>query len=272
MITATEGGLMTDTGHDYTNLSLEERSGVLHVVLDRPDQLNAMNGPLHRELASLVTTLRGRDDLGAVVLTGRGRAFCAGGDAKWFNQAGVEEVEEMFRDGRTLILDLLDVPVPVIAAVNGPAVGFGATLALFCDVVIADENATFSDPHVHMGVVAGDGGAIIWPLRIGMRAKRLLLTGEPIDAPTAERLGLIDEVVGSGTSVQEATAMAERFAAGPRRALAGTKAAVNQVLRQAVAAGFDLGLQLERDTFASADHREAVAAFTEGRPPRFTGR
>lgn len=256
----------------FAHVALERHDDVLTVTLDRPERRNAVHGPLHRELASLFSALRGARDLGAVVLTGRGRAFCAGGDATWFRQADPADIDEMLADARSLVHDLLEIPVPVIAAVNGPAVGLGATLALFCDVVFADEDATIADPHVRMGVVAGDGGAVVWPLLMGLRAKRYLMTGDSIDATRAAELGLIDEVVPDGRVVEAAQDLARRFAEGPRLAIAGTKSAVNQLVRHAVAAAFETSLVLERETLRSEDHREAVAAFDEGRPPRFTGR
>lgn len=256
---------------DFEHLSLERDGDVLTVVLDRPDQYNAVHGPLHGELSAVVSALRSDRELGAVVVTGRGRAFCAGGDAVWFREAGTDEIDEMFNDGRNLVHDLLEAPMPIIAAVNGPAVGLGATLALFCDVVFADRSAKIGDPHVRMGVAAGDGGAVIWPMLMGLRAKRYLMTGKLIDAARAAELGLIDEVVPDGEAVRAASALAHEFAGGPRLAITATKRSVNQLLRQAVVTAFETSLALERETLRSADHREAIAAFDEGREPRFTG-
>lgn len=264
---------MATVDRTYEHLRTAVTDDVLVVTLDRPERLNAVNGPLHRELAELFAALRQDDSVGAVVLTGAGRAFCAGGDARWFDGASEDEIDTMFDEARRIIHDLVEVRQPVIAAVEGPAVGFGATLALMCDLVIASEAAVFADPHVSMGVVAGDGGAVIWPLLVGLsRAKQYLMTGDELDAAEAERIGLVNQVVPPGEALEAATALARRFADGPRRAIAGTKQTMNQFVRHAVALAFEAGVVLERETMRSQDHREAVQAFAEGRPPRFTGR
>jgi enoyl-CoA hydratase len=257
----------------FQNLRTELTHDVLIVTLDRPQRLNAVDALLHRELAEVFAALRDLDSVGAVVITGAGRAFCAGGDARWFLNASEEDIDRMFVEARHIIHDLIDVQQPVIAAVDGPAVGFGATLALSCDLVIASETAVFADPHVSMGVVAGDGGAVMWPLLVGLsRAKQYLMTGDEMDAVEAERIGLINQVVPPGETLKTATALASRLATGPRRAIAGTKQTLNQFVRQAVALAFETGMALERETMRSSDHREAVVAFREGRSPRFTGR
>ena len=129
-------------------------------------------------------------------MTGKGRAFCAGGDIKWFQDMTPQQLDALFVEARKIIIDMLEVEQPIIAAVNGPATGLGATLALFSDVIFAADNAKIGDPHVRVGVVAGDGGAVIWPWLVGAaRAKEFLMTGDIITAAEAERIGLINRVV-----------------------------------------------------------------------------
>lgn len=255
---------------DYQHLDLQVDDEVLTVRLNRPDQLNAVNGDLHTDLARMVSALRENTSLGAIVVTGAGRAFCAGGDGVWFAGASRQDIDRLFTEARSLVLDMLEIGPPVIAAVNGPAVGLGATLALLCDMTIADERAIFSDPHVLMGVVAGDGGAAIWPALVGMsRAKQYLMTGDKLDAVEAERIGLINEVVPPGSALDAAHGLARRLADGPRKAIAGTKRSVNEVLRLNLLAAFETSLTLEYASMTSDEHREAVAAFADGRAPDF---
>lgn len=261
---------MPNVDHAYKHLDLSCDREVLTVRLHRPESLNAVNGALHTDLAQLFSALRYARDLGAVVLTGSGRAFCAGGDASWFREATEPELELMFSEARSIVYDLMEVGVPVISALNGPAVGFGATLGLLCDVVIAEESAIISDPHVGLGVVAGDGGAAIWPALVGVnRAKEYLMTGDHLTAVAAERIGLVNRVVPDGTALVEAQALARRLANGPRAAIAGTKRAVNRVLRQTLENAFEVSLVLERETMSSVEHREAVTAFAQKRDPDF---
>src|SRR5262249_45818399 len=148
-----------------------------------------------------------------------------------------------------------------IAAINGPAVGLGATLALLCDTIFISDTATVADPHVKVGIVAGDGGAVAWPLAIGpARAKQYLMTGDALTGADAERLGLVNSVVPAGELQAQALAFAERLAAGAPLAVRYTKLAVNQLLKQAMATAFDYSTAMEVLTFASEDHRAALRA------------
>jgi enoyl-CoA hydratase len=253
----------------------ERRDGdVLVVTIDRPgDDLNRVDGELHHALAALFGRLRGERAARAVVLRAEGRAFSAGGDFAWFpalQEPGA--MEDLRRDAKQLIWDLLDVPVPIVVALEGPAVGLAASLALLCDAVFMARSATLVDPHVRVGIVAGDGGTVAWPLAVGpMVAKRHLLTGDPVGAEEAARLGLVTEVVDDGGADAAALAFAHRLAAGAPLAVQYTKQAVNQLVKQALATSFDLATALELATFRSADHAEALAALRERRDPRFEG-
>jgi len=157
--------------------------------------------------------------------------------------------------------------------VNGHAMGLGASIALLCDVILMADSATIGDPHVKVGIVAGDGGVAIWPLALGpARAKQYLLTGDPLDAVEAERIGLVNRVVPAAQLMDEAMALATRLAAGAPLAVRYTKLAVNKLVKDALNIAFDASTALELVTFQSEDHREALAAIAEKRPPRFKGR
>jgi enoyl-CoA hydratase len=175
-----------------------------------------------------------------------------------------ESRDATFREARHIITGILECPKPILAAIEGPAIGLGATLALFCDIKIAGRNATIADPHVNIGVVAGDGGAVIWPWLIGTgRAKYHLMTGDPIKAEEAERIGLIERVVEPGTALAEAHTLAARLAKGHLAAIRGTKISVNKLLHDAVNIVLDTSLALEKETMASAEHKGAVEAFLQ---------
>lgn len=257
----------------YEHLGFDRQDGVLTVRIARPEAKNAVNAALHRELSRVFADIRADTETRAVVLTGEGPAFSAGGDLNWFREMDQGALDALFAEARRIVVDLLEVPQPVIAAVNGPAVGLGATLALFCDVVIAADDAVLGDPHVLVGVVAGDGGAVIWPWLVGVaRAKEYLLTGRNVDAEEALRIGLVNRVVPAGQLEAEAAKLAAKLARAPVRAVQGTKAAVNSILRDTVNLVLDKSLALERECFGTEDHREAVSAFLERRTPQFSGR
>jgi enoyl-CoA hydratase/carnithine racemase len=161
---------------------------------------------------------------------------------------------------------MLEVEVPIVAAVNGVAVGLGATLALFCDVIYASPTARFADTHVNAGVVAGDGGAVIWPLLIGpVRAKHYLMTGEFISAEKAAAMGMINEVIADKNVLDAAIEYAELLASGPKESIVWTKYSVNKIIKQYTHLLLDTSAALEMLTFASPERAEAVAAFAAKR-------
>lgn len=256
----------------YRFLKLAQDGGLLTVSLNRPEAMNAINAGLHTELSTVFAEIAADRSVHAVVLTGEGRGFCGGGDLAWFRDITPAQVDTLFIEARKIIVDLLEVPQPIVAAVNGHAAGLGATLALFCDMVFVADTARISDPHVRVGVAAGDGGAVIWPLLVGpARAKQYLMTGDPLSAAEAERIGLVNAVLPQAEVLAAATAMAKRLAEGPRRAVEATKASVNKLVRDAANLVLDTSLALEKANFFDADHREAIAAFAERREPKFTG-
>ena len=260
---------------ELSTLELERRGQVLRVTIAHPSSpLNAVDEALHHDLTALFARLKREDEARCVLLTGRGRAFSAGGDFAWFPQLREPgRMEALRRDAKQLVWDLLDVEVPIVAALNGHAMGLGASIALLCDVIFMADTATIGDPHVRVGIVAGDGGAAIWPLAVGpARAKQYLLTGDPVSAVEAERIGLVNRVVPAADLDREATAFAERLAAGPPLAVRYTKLAVNKLVKDALNVAFDVSTALELVTFQSEDHQEALAALREKRPPVYKGR
>ena len=267
---------MIDTdGFTALDFELLDDDTILRVTIDHPtSDLNAVDEALHHDFARLFRLLRDDTALRAVILTGRGRAFCAGGDFGWFEELrSTEALAALRRDARSMIWDLLDVEVPIVAAINGHAMGLGASIALLCDVVLASEGALIGDPHVTVGLVAGDGGAVIWPLAVGPAlAKEYLLTGDPLPADEAHRIGLINHVLPASDLPERALAIARRIAANPPLAVRWTKAAVNKTVRAQMEVAFDYSTALELATFASADHAEAVRARIEHRTPTFEGR
>jgi enoyl-CoA hydratase len=259
----------------FSAIEVTRDGNVLRVVIDREnDDLNAVDEALHSDLTRLFPALQQEREARAVLLTGRGRAFSAGGDFGWFptlREPG--RLEHLRLDAKQMIWDLLDVHLPVVCALNGPAVGLGASLALLCDVIFMAESATVADPHVRVGIVAGDGGTAAWPLAVGpARAKQYLMTGDPVPAAEAERIGLVNFVVPDDELDQRATAFAHRLAEGAPLAVQYTKQAVNKLVKDALNTSFDVATALEIVTFHSDDHAEALAAMRERRPPRFTGR
>ncbi len=261
--------------NDFTTLQLERFDRVLRVTIAHPSsELNAVDAALHDDLTRLFAALKRENEARAVVLTGRGRAFSAGGDFNWFpSLREMSRLDALRRDAKQLIWDLLDVEIPMVAAVNGHAMGLGASIALLCDVIFMADTATIGDPHVRVGIVAGDGGAVIWPLALGpARAKQYLLTGDPVGAAEAERIGLVNAVVPAADVQAAALAFAQRLAAGAPLAVRYTKIAVNKLIKDALNVAFDTSTALELVTFQSADHAEALAALREKRPPKFEGR
>ena len=259
----------------YTTIAFERRGRVLVIILNRPDQLNSINAPLHSELARVFHEANEDADSDVVVLTGAGKAFCAGGDMAWL-QASVGNAaafEQVAAEAKAIIFSQLDLAKPLVCRLNGHATGLGASLALCCDIVVAQSGAKIGDPHIKVGLVAGDGGAILWPALMGhVKAKRYLLTGDMLSAAQAEQMGLVSDVVPIEELDATAYGIAERIASGPTHAIRWTKVTANLSLKALVHAHFDTGIAYEMLSNQTDDHREAVAAFREKRTPVFTGR
>lgn len=255
----------------YTSLRIERRGRLLIVTMDRPPR-NASNAAMHRELSTVFRDIARDPDTDVVVLTGAGDSFCAGGDLNEM-RTRLDQPQlwvTAMREAREIVLGMLDLDRPVVARVNGPAIGLGCTLALLCDYIVAVETARIADPHVRVGLAAGDGGALAWPMSIGFpRAKEFLLTGDAIEARDAAAMGLINRAVPAEELDAAAFGFAERLLKGSQPAIRGTKRAINLLLQQGLRPLVDAQLGLETLTFLGADHRTGVQALTERREPDF---
>jgi len=267
---------MTDYNR-YEFIKVEKEGKLATLTLNRPESLNAIHPAFHTELENIWADVARDVDINAIILTGAGKAFCAGGDVKGMDSRNDPDEARRYSlrtvsNARRLVQNMLMIEQPIIGAINGDAVGLGATIALFCDVVIAAEKARFGDPHVRVGIVAGDGGAIIWPALIGVsRAKEFLMTGKLINAVEAERIGLVNHAVPPDEVMPKAKELARELADGPTWAIRYTKVAVNKFLTNQVNLILDASLGLEMLTFNTADHKEATSAWVEKRKPQFKG-
>ena len=253
--------------YDLPDELLVETDGPLRtVVINRAAELNCVNESLHWALANVWRQLASDKAAQAVILTGAGRAFCAGGDLGWITTFLDDPVarDESIREGAQIIEEMLRFPLPIIAAVNGPAVGLGCSIALLCDIVLISEAAYLADPHVAVGLVAGDGGAALWPLLTPiMRSREYLYTGDRIPAATAVELGLASRIVAADELLAEAHRLAERLAAQPPAALQGTRRIVNMHLSQVLGGALQAGFAAEVATMQSEDHRRRLLEFQE---------
>ena len=258
---------------DYETILIDKRpNGVAVATLNRPEKLNAVNGVMHNELSRLFLDAEADAEIRVVLLAAAGRAFCAGGDFGGGSPPGGGDGRNMMREARQIVDNLLDCTKPVVSAVNGYAMGLGATIALLADIVVASDKAIFADTHVNMGIGAGDGGAVIWPLLMGVnRAKYYLMTGERLPAAEAEKLGLVNFVVEHDALMERATEIAVRLAEGPGKAISASKVPINKFIKMVSNLVLPLSLSLEEASMASADAREAAAAFVEKREPKFIG-
>ncbi len=262
---------MNDAAYERIKVSRDGR--VVMLTLSNPSKLNAVDARMHRELAQIFYDVQEDAESDVVVLTGEGNAFSAGGDIEWMRRSAESgETGPSPVEGKKIVFGLLDLEKPIIAKVRGPAIGLGCTMALFCDVIFANDTARFADPHVRVGVVAGDGGAVIWPQLVGYaRAKEYLMTGDALIAAEAERIGLINRVVPDAELDARVDAFAKRLAAGAPQAIKYTKVSVNLGLKALAHTILDASMAYEMLTFKTKDHREAVASFLEKRKPKFTG-
>lgn len=243
---------------DAEVLRVESRGPVRVVSLNRPDALNAADERLHGAISRVWLELDADEDVRAIVLTGAGRAFSAGGDLTLLHGMAddVELRRKIMAEAAEIVETMIVVRAPIIAAVNGPAVGLGCSLASMCDLVLIEEQAFFADPHVSIGLVAADGGAITWPLLTSLlRAKEALLLGGRIPAEDAVTFGLANRVVPKGTSLEEAIAIAEQIATLPVQAVRETKRLLNDALRAAVDRSLANALATETESYDEPDFR-----------------
>ncbi len=267
-----------DKLYDYTQyegLLVEKKNKVMTITLNAPEAMNAFTGPMHYSMSRIWDDVQDDPGVHVVVLTGAGKAFSAGGNViamqqKIDNPALWDATS--VPEAKRIVFRMLECDKPVIARVNGHAVGLGATVALLCDIIIAADHAKIGDPHVNAGLVAGDGGALMWPQLIGFaRAKEYLFTGDLMSAAEAHRIGLINHCVPAAELDEKVYGLANRLAAGAMKSIRWTKQVVNIPLRQIAHATMDLSISVETQSNLSKDHQEAVWAFGQKRKPRFTG-
>lgn len=256
----------------YQTIALSVTDRIATVTVNRPDKLNALNDAVIEEIGRVVDEIRERDDIGGAILTGAGRAFVAGADIAELEQHGAMAAKALARRGQLVFNRLEALPKPIIAAVNGFALGGGCELAMACHLRLASDAAKFGQPEVKLGLLPGYGGTQRLPRLVGKgRALQLLLTGEVIDAAEAYRIGLVNRVVPAADLIKTATDMLRAMLANAPMALAACIEMVNR--------GYDVSmgdaLAMEATTFgllaATADKREGTRAFLEKRPPAFTG-
>jgi enoyl-CoA hydratase len=244
-----------------------ETDGPVRIVrLSRPDQLNAVNDELHLGLTRVFPLLSADADARVAVITGEGRAFSAGGDFHLLDRMTKDRAlrHTVIAEGRELVLNMIRCRVPVIAAVNGPAVGLGCSVIALSDVVYMAESAYLSDPHVMVGLVAADGGPLTWPLHTSLLvAKEYALTGAKIPAARAVALGLANHV--AADPLAEALACARRICGLPRQAVESTKRVLNLQLERVVLATLDFALAAEEQSFGTEDFRAVITRLTEGK-------
>jgi len=269
--------MATDDLYGFTYIRTElDEAGVLWATLDRPERRNAITPEMHAELTPLFRRIAEDRSVRVAVLTGAGdKAFCAGADFGGMqdnleNDAYEDGFPDLMIGSAALVRAQLAIPQPMISMINGDAIGLGATMALFCDISYMAEHARLADPHVNAGLVAGDGGAILWPMLMGLnRGKEFLLTGDIMSAAEADRLGLVNHVLPAAGLRDAVTAMAHRLAKGPQVAIQFNKRLANAEVVERVNRLIDASLAMEAITFTTADHREAVKSFLEKRPAKF---
>lgn len=256
---------MTDNPFAPT-LLIEPRGSVRIVTMNRPEAMNAVNPALSHALARVWSHLADDKEARAVVLTGAGRAFSAGGDMVMFKRIQTDKDERArgIEEARTIFTQIVDFPLPLVAAVNGPAVGLGCTLAALCDLVYVAESAYLMDPHVDVGLTAGDGGAPFWPLTMSIaKVKELLFFSKRISALEAVEYGLANDTTPDGKVLEHAIGIAEKLAALPSQALQSTKRAINLHISRGSSAVLDYALAAEFQSYDTPEHHQVVARFLD---------
>jgi len=254
----------------YTYLDIEvQDDGIALVTLNRPEKLNAATAEGHDEMGRIWADLDADPRVKVSIVTGAGKAFCAGGDLGEADISDPAHVKRTMDSDAAIVRGLVRSTKPIVSAINGVAVGAGLAVALLADISIAGESARLIDGHTKLGVVAGDHAALYWPLTIGLaKTKKFLLTCETISGVEAERIGLVSDCVPDDQLMAEARKVAEKLANGSQWAIQGTKRVLNTWMEQNMPI-FEHSLGLEFASFFLPDASEGIAAFREKRPPKF---
>lgn len=262
----------------FTALAVEKKDGIATVTMNRPDTLNAVDPILHQDLERIWPALSEDEEVNVIVLTGAGKAFSAGGDikgmiARFNTPQGAKAAIHATRGAKNIVGNMLSVHKPIVAAVNGDALGLGMTLALMCDVSVVSETARLGDTHVRVGLVAGDGGSVVWPLLVGVnRAKDFLMRARVVRGSEAASMGIVNYAAPAENVRAEAMKIAAELNALPPLAVQWSKVSANLILKQQFNLVFDASIAFEALTMSSADHNEACKAFVEKRKPVYQGR
>jgi 2-(1,2-epoxy-1,2-dihydrophenyl)acetyl-CoA isomerase len=265
-----------ELAHRYDTVNLYRRGTAAKVELNRPERMNAWDARLARDLLAALTGVAEDPGVRAVMLTGAGRAFSSGADLKESQgegKAGPRDLYSVLTERyHPLILGVREMPKPVVAVVNGAAAGIGLSLALACDLVMAGESAYFLLAFVNIGLVPDGGSSVLVPSRVGFaRAAEMAMLGERIDARLAQEWGLINQVWADDELQERAAGLVTKLANGPTRAYAGIKRQLNNWLYQRMGEQLEFEAKIQQEMGESGDFAEGVRAFTEKRPPRFTG-
>jgi len=256
--------------NSVNNVDFNEDNGVAWIRLDRADKLNSLTSDMIQQLQKTFSTISTSTSLRAVVITGRGRAFCAGQDLADIDGADLGEVLE--RDFNPLVRAIKGLNMPVVACVNGVAAGAGANIALACDLVLAGRSAKFIQSFAHLGLVPDAGGSWALPKLIGLpRAMGLAMTAEPISAEKAEQWGLIWRCIDDDKLMEETTALAVQLASQATTGLAFTKQLLNNSATNTLNEQLDLERDFQQAACKTKDYAEGVNAFLNKRKPSFTG-
>jgi enoyl-CoA hydratase len=262
--------------YEFLKVRIED-NGVATVTMNDPEKLNAVGPENHKELEYIWIDLAQDESIKAIVFTGAGKAFSAGGDIKKMaaragTEYGLQYALRVPQNTLRIFEHMLLTPQPIIAAVNGDAIGLGMTIALFCDMSIVAQDARLGDTHVKVGLVAGDGGAVVWPLLIGpQRAKEFLMRGKLLKGAEAAQMNLVNYAFPKEDVLPEAQKIAAEIAANPVWAVRWSKAAVNKQLKAQLHQILELSIAYESLTMLTHDYKEAASAFAEKRTPAFRG-
>jgi enoyl-CoA hydratase len=261
----------------YKHLKLERRGRILVITIDNPPS-NAVAKEFHGEFARIFYDINNDEETAVVLLTGAGdKAFSAGGDVKRMarqrSELDTKRWTSNHQEAKHVFQGALKLEKPLVVRVNGHAMGLGATLVALADISVMVDTAKIADTHVKVGLTAGDGCAMLWPLLMGLtRARRYMLTGDPITGKEAAEMGLVTEAVPRADLDRVAYGWAERLANGPGVALNTTKIAINMMLTRMFDGMIETHLGLQTRSWMSEDHLEGTRAFSEKREPRFTGK
>jgi 2-(1,2-epoxy-1,2-dihydrophenyl)acetyl-CoA isomerase len=263
------------TSHETVDLTAD--GSAARILLNRPEALNAWNEQFGRDLLDAVTTVSADDSIRAVLITGAGRGFSSGADLKEQRSStedGLPDLSARLKEiYHPIITGLREMPKPAIAAVNGPAVGIGCSLALACDLIVAAESAYFLLAFVNIGLVPDGGSTVFIPARVGYaRAAEMVMLGERVPAQQALDWGLINRIVPDDELEPAADALLQLLAHGPTTSYAGSKRLLNRRMYADLAGQLDAEAEAQREQGQSHDFIEGVLAFVEKRPPNFTGR